>query len=220
MRSLSPRYLDASDADDTLKNEHPHSVATAGEAQSRRGARAASASVLRKPQRALGSECAHAKRNTACAHLLPHGVATRTSSVPRPSPSPRQQANARHAPALASMVLPVPGGPNIMTPLTGRRMPVKNSGMIMGSTVASSRTRLASARPAMSLHLREGARERGLGGSRAARRGAARFRHSPFPESLAQPRARRRCAPPRTAHSACLAASMPVVRWASRRDLT
>lgn len=37
--------------------------------------------------------------------------------------------------------------------LTGRLMPVKNSGMIMGSTVASSNTRLASFRPAMSVHL-------------------------------------------------------------------
>jgi hypothetical protein len=38
--------------------------------------------------------------------------------------------------------------------LTGRLMPVKNSGMIMGSTVASSSTRFASFSPAMSVHLR------------------------------------------------------------------
>jgi hypothetical protein len=38
MRSLSPRYLEASDADDTLKNEHPHSVATDGQRRGPGGA--------------------------------------------------------------------------------------------------------------------------------------------------------------------------------------
>mmetsp|Transcript_34267 Transcript_34267/g.61826 ORF Transcript_34267/g.61826 Transcript_34267/m.61826 type:complete len:390 (+) Transcript_34267:479-1648(+) len=57
------------------------------------------------------------------------------------------------AAALASMVFPVPGGPNRRTPLTGRRIPVKNSGMSRGSTVASSRTRFGSSKPAMSDHL-------------------------------------------------------------------
>jgi hypothetical protein len=37
MRSLSPRYFEASDAEDTLKKEHPHSVATAGRAGAARG---------------------------------------------------------------------------------------------------------------------------------------------------------------------------------------
>mmetsp|Transcript_17720 Transcript_17720/g.44668 ORF Transcript_17720/g.44668 Transcript_17720/m.44668 type:complete len:202 (-) Transcript_17720:203-808(-) len=99
MRSLSPRYLDASVADDTLKKVHPVSVAT----------------------------------------------------------------------ALASMVLPVPGGPNSSTPLKGLRMPVKYSGMMSGSTAASSSTRLASRRPAMSSHLTPGARSSRSRSSPAAR---------------------------------------------------
>lgn len=76
MRSDSPRYLDASVEDDTLKKVVPHSVAT----------------------------------------------------------------------ALASIVLPVPGGPNMRTPFHGRRMPWKKSGMRRGRTTASSRRRLASLR--------------------------------------------------------------------------
>mmetsp|Transcript_19855 Transcript_19855/g.58997 ORF Transcript_19855/g.58997 Transcript_19855/m.58997 type:complete len:224 (-) Transcript_19855:73-744(-) len=55
------------------------------------------------------------------------------------------------ATAFASMVLPVPGGPNSSTPLNGLRMPVKYSGMMSGSTAASSSTRFASCRPAMSV---------------------------------------------------------------------
>jgi hypothetical protein len=38
-------------------------------------------------------------------------------------------------------------------------MPVKNSGMIMGSTVASSSTRLASLSPAMSVHLHDNSQQ-------------------------------------------------------------
>ncbi len=54
------------------------------------------------------------------------------------------------ATALASMVLPVPGGPTMRTPLHGLRMPLKKSGIHMGSTTASSSSRLASCRSAMS----------------------------------------------------------------------
>mmetsp|Transcript_8519 Transcript_8519/g.31898 ORF Transcript_8519/g.31898 Transcript_8519/m.31898 type:complete len:200 (-) Transcript_8519:187-786(-) len=64
------------------------------------------------------------------------------------------------ATALASMVFPVPGGPNINTPFHGRRMPWKYSGIQSGSTTASSNTRFASRNPAMSSHRMEGDRSR------------------------------------------------------------
>ena len=51
---------------------------------------------------------------------------------------------------LASIVLPVPGGPVIRMPFHGRRMPLKKSGRMSGSTTASSSSFLASVRPAIS----------------------------------------------------------------------
>mmetsp|Transcript_16359 Transcript_16359/g.51995 ORF Transcript_16359/g.51995 Transcript_16359/m.51995 type:complete len:362 (+) Transcript_16359:415-1500(+) len=54
------------------------------------------------------------------------------------------------ATALASIVLPVPGGPNSRTPFHGSRIPVKNSGTSSGSATASFSSRLASASDAMS----------------------------------------------------------------------
>merc|ERR1719270_559877 len=54
------------------------------------------------------------------------------------------------ATALANMVLPVPGGPTIKTPLHGRRMPLKKSGIHIGRTTASSNNLLASCRSAIS----------------------------------------------------------------------
>mmetsp|Transcript_35423 Transcript_35423/g.88608 ORF Transcript_35423/g.88608 Transcript_35423/m.88608 type:complete len:254 (+) Transcript_35423:636-1397(+) len=60
------------------------------------------------------------------------------------------------ATALASMVLPVPGGPNMSTPFHGRRMPWKYSGIHSGSTTASSSSLLASVSPAMSSQRTDG----------------------------------------------------------------
>ena len=54
------------------------------------------------------------------------------------------------ATALASIVLPVPGGPVIRMPFQGRLMPRKKSGMMRGRTTASWRSDLAASRPAMS----------------------------------------------------------------------
>mmetsp|Transcript_8822 Transcript_8822/g.16845 ORF Transcript_8822/g.16845 Transcript_8822/m.16845 type:complete len:214 (+) Transcript_8822:552-1193(+) len=54
------------------------------------------------------------------------------------------------ATALASIVLPVPGGPKSNTPFHGCRRPVKNSGKMSGNTTASLMARLASCRPPMS----------------------------------------------------------------------
>ncbi len=51
------------------------------------------------------------------------------------------------ATALASMVLPVPGGPIIRMPFHGRRMPRKKSGIMSGSTTASCSRDFASSRP-------------------------------------------------------------------------
>eukprot|EP00438_Fugacium_kawagutii_P016201 Skav224051 [mRNA] locus=scaffold534:199958:203857:+ [translate_table: standard] len=62
------------------------------------------------------------------------------------------------ATALANMVLPVPGGPNMRTPFHGLRMPWKYSGMTSGKTTASSRSDLACSRPAMDSHVTEGHR--------------------------------------------------------------
>jgi len=62
------------------------------------------------------------------------------------------------ATALASMVLPVPGGPTIKMPFQGRRMPRKNSGMISGNTTASCSNDLASPKPAMSFQPTPGLR--------------------------------------------------------------
>ena len=64
------------------------------------------------------------------------------------------------ATAFASMVLPVPGGPNIKTPFHGRRMPWKYSGIHSGNTTASSSRRFASPKPAMSSQRTEGDRSR------------------------------------------------------------
>mmetsp|Transcript_20227 Transcript_20227/g.69691 ORF Transcript_20227/g.69691 Transcript_20227/m.69691 type:complete len:268 (-) Transcript_20227:45-848(-) len=55
------------------------------------------------------------------------------------------------ATALASKVLPVPGGPKRSTPRGGARRPKKRSGRSCGSTTASWSVRLASSRPAMSI---------------------------------------------------------------------
>lgn len=52
--------------------------------------------------------------------------------------------------ALARRVLPVPGGPKSRTPRQGSLIPVKYSGMSMGSVMASFRRRFASSRLAMS----------------------------------------------------------------------
>ena len=60
------------------------------------------------------------------------------------------------ATALASIVLPVPGGPNISTPFHGRRIPRKYSGIHSGKTTASSSTRFASVRPAISSQRTDG----------------------------------------------------------------
>ena len=55
--------------------------------------------------------------------------------------------------ALASSVLPVPGGPKSSTPFQGSRMPVKNSGMISGSITASFSRPFASSSDAMSANV-------------------------------------------------------------------
>jgi hypothetical protein len=47
------------------------------------------------------------------------------------------------ATALASKVLPVPGGPNIRMPFMGFLIPLKKSGIILGSKIASWRRLLA-----------------------------------------------------------------------------
>lgn len=54
------------------------------------------------------------------------------------------------ATAFASIVLPVPGGPTISTPFHGLLIPLKNSGIHIGSTTASSNNCLASCKSAMS----------------------------------------------------------------------
>mmetsp|Transcript_83697 Transcript_83697/g.236239 ORF Transcript_83697/g.236239 Transcript_83697/m.236239 type:complete len:233 (-) Transcript_83697:267-965(-) len=54
------------------------------------------------------------------------------------------------ATALASIVLPVPGGPNNSTPFHGSRMPTKNSGTRTGRMTDSSSRCLASSSAAMS----------------------------------------------------------------------
>ena len=54
------------------------------------------------------------------------------------------------ATALASIVLPVPGGPNMRMPFHGRRMPLKKAGMRMGSSTASCSSFFVSSRSAMS----------------------------------------------------------------------
>mmetsp|Transcript_21697 Transcript_21697/g.56613 ORF Transcript_21697/g.56613 Transcript_21697/m.56613 type:complete len:230 (+) Transcript_21697:497-1186(+) len=54
------------------------------------------------------------------------------------------------ATALASIVLPVPGGPNIKTPFQGLRKPWKTSGIHKGSTTASWRSCFASLKSAIS----------------------------------------------------------------------
>ena len=58
------------------------------------------------------------------------------------------------ATALASMVLPVPGGPKKSTPLGGARRPENRSGRMCGSTTASWMVLFAYSSPEMSLHLR------------------------------------------------------------------
>mmetsp|Transcript_38451 Transcript_38451/g.98334 ORF Transcript_38451/g.98334 Transcript_38451/m.98334 type:complete len:235 (+) Transcript_38451:592-1296(+) len=62
------------------------------------------------------------------------------------------------ATALASSVLPVPGGPNRSTPFQGSRMPVKYSGMSSGSVTASLSVRLATSSEAMSSKVMPGPR--------------------------------------------------------------
>lgn len=54
------------------------------------------------------------------------------------------------ATALASIVLPVPGGPKSKTPRQGWTNPTNNSGSSNGSSTASFNKRLASTLPAMS----------------------------------------------------------------------
>mmetsp|Transcript_41486 Transcript_41486/g.103662 ORF Transcript_41486/g.103662 Transcript_41486/m.103662 type:complete len:245 (-) Transcript_41486:97-831(-) len=60
------------------------------------------------------------------------------------------------ASALASRVLPVPGGPNSRTPLGGDLRPVKRSGRRAGRITASLNASLASESPAMSSNLTPG----------------------------------------------------------------
>ena len=57
------------------------------------------------------------------------------------------------ATAFASSVFPVPGGPNMSTPLHGLRIPWKNCGIHTGKMAASCNRRLASSSPAMLSHL-------------------------------------------------------------------
>jgi len=54
------------------------------------------------------------------------------------------------ATAFASIVLPVPGGPNISTPLHGLLIPVKKCGILMGISTASFKHYLQSFKPAIS----------------------------------------------------------------------
>ena len=60
------------------------------------------------------------------------------------------------ATALASIVLPVPGGPNISTPFQGLLIPLKYCGIRIGSNTASCRIFFASSSSAMSSKLTEG----------------------------------------------------------------
>mmetsp|Transcript_13562 Transcript_13562/g.12281 ORF Transcript_13562/g.12281 Transcript_13562/m.12281 type:complete len:100 (+) Transcript_13562:1055-1354(+) len=53
--------------------------------------------------------------------------------------------------AFANNVFPVPGGPKSKTPFHGSLIPVKNSGITRGKTIASLRSRLAVSSAAMSL---------------------------------------------------------------------
>jgi len=62
------------------------------------------------------------------------------------------------ATALASSVLPVPGGPWSRIPLQGRRIPVNSAGNFNGNWIASASKRLASSRPVMSEKLQRRAR--------------------------------------------------------------
>lgn len=55
------------------------------------------------------------------------------------------------ATARASIVLPVPGGPNKSMPLVGSRRPMKRSGLRKGYTTASRNAALAISKPAISL---------------------------------------------------------------------
>mmetsp|Transcript_29373 Transcript_29373/g.49409 ORF Transcript_29373/g.49409 Transcript_29373/m.49409 type:complete len:232 (-) Transcript_29373:750-1445(-) len=62
----------------------------------------------------------------------------------------KKVARASDANALASMVLPVPGGPNNSIPFAGDRRPVNSSGLKLGNMTISLRMRLASFSPAIS----------------------------------------------------------------------
>jgi hypothetical protein len=53
----------------------------------------------------------------------------------------------------ASMVLPVPGGPNNKTPLQGSKIPVNKCGYFKGKETAYFSNLLASSRPTISLNL-------------------------------------------------------------------
>ena len=55
--------------------------------------------------------------------------------------------------ALAIIVLPVPGGPNINIPRCGLRIPVKRSGRIVGTTIISYKVCFISSIPIISLNL-------------------------------------------------------------------
>lgn len=54
-----------------------------------------------------------------------------------------------YATAFASIVLPVPGGPNISTPFHGRLIPTKYSGIRIGSRTASFKVFLTVSSPAI-----------------------------------------------------------------------
>lgn len=159
--TLTHLYLLARVADDTLKKVQPHSVATA------------LASIVLPvpggpnsitPYTAAGQQSRQRQTRTSSTSSSTQAAHTRwfVRNVPCQLPAARMaNANTQKeadscccaAPGCSAMLRSTAAAAAAEPTLTGRRMPVKNSGMIMGSTVASSNTRLASFNPAMSVHL-------------------------------------------------------------------
>uniref|UniRef100_A0A0V0HG72 Putative ovule protein n=1 Tax=Solanum chacoense TaxID=4108 RepID=A0A0V0HG72_SOLCH len=95
------------------------------------GARAQARSNKHRTNHSLSPyHFAHNEEQVTLRNVVPHSVAT----------------------ALAKRVFPVPGGPNIRTPLQGLLIPWKYLGIHSGSTTASCKSFFASFSPATSSH--------------------------------------------------------------------